>query len=719
MPEQKKELRFLSYPLFCGVLLVLTMLAGCSSGSNESSSMGESQVYPPAHGAYYNIELVDREVTLNIGETYQLSVKTNSNTANEDIALAWNSRNENVATVSKSGLVSAKSFGYTTIEVYPKNGGNFCTCNITVNDPNMLTSENAAEILGKDYKYKTTIVIPDGVTGIAEGVFDSYIFAENIIIPSGVTYVADRAFFCCGTLKNIVIPSSVTSIGVSAFYGCENLSDAYIEARESYEQIKFGDSWGNSEYSYPTCYGAVLHIGETFDISEEEMIILTQTNVGEILTDDYYSRGHINIPENVGKIADYVFQKYANLASITIPDSVTSIGHDAFSGCGSLTINYTGTKAEWEALNVSLPRGSSVSCSDGDIEQGILNRQFLTIENNVVVSCSSAVSGTISIPDGVTAIGDSAFSYCGGLTSISIPSSVTSIGSSAFYLCNNLNTVHIENLENWCGINFANNYDNPLYYAKHLYIDGEEVTDLIISGGTTTINDYAFYNCESLQTVTIPNSVMSVGCDAFYNCTDIDTVTYGGTLAQWCAIDNVDVFMKYAKVVRLSDIDDLKTATDLIIPSGVSSIGSSAFYNCTGLTSVTIPSSVTSIGTDAFSFCKNIETVNVASREKWNEIKFSFSSSVKNIVFMDESKLNICVKFFDISKLEWIANGSVVTISAESGHSSYTWFVDMQKQSATESALHLDTTDMKAGLYSVMVVIDGRYSATATVEILK
>ncbi|MDE6704721.1 MAG: leucine-rich repeat protein [Treponemataceae bacterium] len=719
MPEQKKELRFLPYPLFCGVLLVLMILAGCSSGSSEDSSMGESQVYPPPHKEYLYIELQEREITLNVGETYQLSVKINSNMANEDIALVWSSYNESVATVSTNGLVSAKSFGYTIIEVYAKNGWNRYTCNITVNDPNMLTSENAAEILGKDYKYKTTIVIPDGVTGIAEGVFDSYIFAESIIIPSGVTYIANRAFVSCGTLKNIVIPSSVTSIGNYAFYGCENLSDVYIEARESYEQIKFGDAWDNNEYSYPTCYGAELHIGETFDIPEEKMIILTQNNVGEILTDDYYSRGHIDIPENIGKIADYVFCKCTGLTSVTIPDSVTSIGDDAFSGCGSLTINYAGTKAEWEVLNVSLPAGTSVSCSDGEIEQGILNRQFLTIENNVVVSCSSAASGAISIPDSVTSIGDNAFSYCRGLTSISIPGSVTSIGSYAFYLCNNLNAVHIENLENWCGINFANSYDNPLYYAKHLYIDGEEVTDLIISDGTTTINDYAFYNCESLQTVTIPNSVMSVGCDAFYNCTDIDTVTYGGTLAQWCAIDNVGDFMKYAKVVSLSDIDDLKTATELIIPSGVSSIGSGAFYNCTGLTSVTIPSSVTSIGTDTFSFCKNIETVNVASREKWNEIKFSFSSSVKNIVFMDESKLNISVKFFDISKLDWIANGSVVTISAESGHSSYTWFVDMQKQSVTESVFSLDTADMKAGLYSVMVVIDGRYSATATVEILK
>ena len=248
MPEQKKELRFLPYPLFCGVLLVLMILAGCSSGSSESSSMGESQ--------YYDIELIEREITLNVGETYQLSVKINSNTANEDIVLVWRTYNESVASVSASGLVSAKSFGYTSIEVYAKNGWNRYTCNITVNDPNMLTSENAAEILGKDYKYKTTIVIPDDVTNIGNYIFDS----------------------------------------------CKEL------------------------------------------------------------------------------------------VSVSIPTSVTSIENYAFNGCSGLTVIYAGTKAEWEALNVSLPSGTSVSCSDGEIDQEILNRQFLTIENNVVVNCSSAAS---------------------------------------------------------------------------------------------------------------------------------------------------------------------------------------------------------------------------------------------------------------------------------------------------------------------------------------
>ena len=607
MPEQKKELRFLPYPLFCGVLLVLMILAGCSSGSSESSSMGESQVYPPPHKEYLYIELQEREITLNVGETYQLSVKINSNMANEDIAFVWSSYNESVATVSTNGLVSAKSFGYTTIEVYAKNGWNRYTCNITVNDPNMLTSENAAEILGKDYKYKTTIVIPDGVTNI-----------------------------------------------------------------------------GN-----------------------------------------------------------YIFDYCKELVSVSIPTSVTSIENYAFNGCSGLTVIYAGTKAEWEALNVSLSGGTSVSCRDGDIDQEILNRQFLTIENNVVVNCSSAASGAISIPNGVTAIGDHAFEYCTRVTSVSIPNSVTSVGYGVFSACDNLSAIHIENIENWLGIHFANSWDNPLSRAKHLYIDGEELTDLIIPNGITAINECAFYNCESLQTVTIQEGVTSIGGNAFYGCSSLTSVTIPNSVTSiesgafsGCdnlsavSIENIENWfgMNFANWWDnpLSDAKHLyidgEELTDLVISDGTTTINAYAFYNCESLQTVTIPKSVTSIGSQAFFNCKNIETVYVASRETWKKITSSFPSSIKNIIFMDESGLGISVKFpesNEVTKLNWSADGNIVTISAESSHSSYIWFVDMQKQSATENVLHLDTTDMKAGLYSVMVVIDGRYSDTVSVEILK
>ena len=158
---------------------------------------------------------------------------------------------------------------------------------------------------------------------------------------------------------------------------------------------------------------------------------------------------------------------------------------------------------------------------------------------------------SVTIPNSVTSIGNWAFSGCSGLTSMTIGNSVTSIGDQAFNGCIGLTSVHIKDLAAWCKITFNNSTSNPLYFAHHLYLKGEEIKDLVI-----------------------PNSVTSIGERAFYYCTDLTSVT---------------------------------------IPNSVTSIGDWAFFRCTGLTSVTIPNSVTGIGNSAFCFCSGLTSIKVES----------------------------------------------------------------------------------------------------------
>ena len=169
-----------------------------------------------------------------------------------------------------------------------------------------------------------------------------------------------------------------------------------------------------------------------------------------------------------------------------------------------------------------------------------------SIEGGAFFGCSRLTS--VTIPNSVTSIGSDAFEHCSSLTSVTIPNSVTYIGGSAFYNCSGLTSVHITDLAAWCKIAFNSSTSNPLSYAHHLYLNGEEITDLVIPNSVISIGNYAFNGCSSLTSVSIPNSVTS--------------------------------------------------------------IGNSAFYNCTGLTSVPIGNSVTSIGEKAFFDCKNIETIN-------------------------------------------------------------------------------------------------------------
>ena len=101
---------------------------------------------------------------------------------------------------------------------------------------------------------------------------------------------------------------------------------------------------------------------------------------------------------------------------------------------------------------------------------------------------------------------------------MTIPNSVTSIGRATFSGCSGLTSVHISDLEAWCKISIWDNYSNPLYYAGHLYLNDEEITDLVIPHSVTKIGEYTFGGFSSLTSVTIPNSVTDIGAGAFRDC---------------------------------------------------------------------------------------------------------------------------------------------------------------------------------------------------------
>ncbi len=217
--------------------------------------------------------------------------------------------------------------------------------------------------------------------------------------------------------------------------------------------------------------------------------------------------------------------------------------------------------------------------------------------------CSGLTS--VTIPNSVTSIGRYAFSYCSGLTSVTIPNSVTSIGDNPFDGCSGLTSVIVENGNN--KYDSRNNCNAIIETATNELIVGCSTT--VIPNSVTAIGRYAFYYCKGLTSVDIPNSVTSIGEYAFQGCSGLTSIDIP---------NSVTSIGKYA-------FYDCSGLTSVTIPNSVTSIGSSAFEECSGLTSVTIPNSVTSIGALAFAYCSNLTTVN-AMMTNPPESKYAFGN---------------------------------------------------------------------------------------------
>ena len=195
----------------------------------------------------------------------------------------------------------------------------------------------------------------------------------------------------------------------------------------------------------------------------------------------------------------------------------------------------------------------------------------------------------VIIGNSVTSIGESAFQQCYGLTSINIGNGVTSIGHQAFYKCNGLTSITIPDLVTSIG--------------SSAFGGCSGLTSVIIPNSVTSIGDSAFYDCSGLTSITIGNSVTSIPDDTFIYCSNITNININSGNTVYDSRNNCNA------IIETSTNKLVHGCKTTIIPDSVTSIGNTAFYYCSGLTSVTIPDSVTSIGSNAFNYSSGLTRI--------------------------------------------------------------------------------------------------------------
>ena len=451
------------------------------------------------------------------------------------------------------------------------------------------------------------------VTSVAASAFSSCSGLTSVTFAEGsqLTSIGKEAFNNCSGLTSVTIPNSVTSIGMDAFNNCRGLTEITIP--NSVTSIGETVFYGCSKLtridvnSNNTAYAA--ENGVLFNKVKTTLICCP---IGKT--------GVYSIPESVTNIGDNAFRGCTNITSVTIPEGVTSIGNHGFSNCNKLS-------------TITIP--ASVTSIDYD----------------AFYSCSGLKSVTFAEGSQLKSIGNSCFNYCSNLASITIPASVKSIGENVFNDCNKLTEISV-------------NSNNTEYASENGVLFNKAKTTLIccpagkagaysIPAGVTSIDDYAFYNCSKLTSISLSESVTYIGDNAFYGCsltyTTYDNAKYIGTnenphqILMKATATNITSceINSNCKAIASGAFLNCGSLASISIHGGIAGIGSRAFYGCNGLTSITIPENVTSIGDEVFYGCNSLTSITINNNVDYSNASLSFKKDDFYYKVLDNNSVSI------------------------------------------------------------------------------
>ncbi|MCD8015850.1 MAG: leucine-rich repeat domain-containing protein, partial [Lachnospiraceae bacterium] len=461
------------------------------------------------------------------------------------------------------------------------------------------------------------VVLPESLESIGKNAFSSCTSLKHVECSGGITYIDDSVFSGCTPLSYVLIPSSVASISDNAFEGCDSLviycdkySTAYLYAIQN--EIEFveigvvelcgicgdGVNWTLDTSDHLTIYGT----GAMDDYSTSNWVPWYMV-ASEIRS--------VTIEEGVTHIGDHAFGLFGvvegaykwcwnceNIESVSIADSVCSIGNSAFYSCSGIT--------ELTLSDNVVNIGAYAFYGLYQLTELVVPGNLQQIEEGAFYSCSGLEK--VTIKEGVTYIGSSAFAFCTSLTELVLPESVTEIGEYAFTDNYALQSISIP--------------DGVTKIGIEAFSMCESLTEITIPGSVETIEGYLFAYCRKLTSVTFTKGTTCIESNVFEECSQLTQLTIPGTVTEFDAdflygCSNLQTIIGTDGYTSLDGVLFNGEQTELLlypsgkvgkyeIPDGVTRIGDSAFANAVGLTQIIFSDSVTEVGNWAFNNCGNL-----------------------------------------------------------------------------------------------------------------
>ena len=506
-----------------------------------------------------------------------------------------------------------------------------------INFPSSLTSIGV-EAFYECTGMKGTLIIPEGVTSIGASAFSGCSgLTGDLLIPDNVEQIGNSTFArCTGLTGTLTLPENLKTIGGWAFNNCSGLTGA-LTLPEGLESI--------GEQAFGGCAG----------FSEELVIPRSVTNIKLLAFKNCSGITGLSIEGGNLTIGNDVFNNCIGMQTVSINGNINKIGSYAFYGCEGLSSVNVSRVEDWCNIDIAHKTGSPLYMA----KTLYINGEPLT--------------GKLIIPDGVTTISTYAFYNCSYLTEVYIPDSVTYIGEAAFSGCSSLKHITIP----FVGDSIKSGSDSKKIAFGFIFgteeYEGSVLTEQLVSSGifdtsqqfylpeTLTsvavlggdIPSGAFYACNTITSIELPEKIYSIGEVAFGNCTGLTSIVIpdgtvdigAGAFAKCTQLSAIDMPESVYKVGASAFLDTawLKNETsktsygviyigkvaysqvgkpgNVTLREGTLGVADRAFYGCSNLSTITIPASLKYFGEEAFYNCKSVNKVKISDLAAWCEIE--------------------------------------------------------------------------------------------------